>query len=122
MSQEGFTMQYKINDIVKGQVTGIEDYGIFVKLDKTHIGLIHISEITEGYVNNINNFVKIDEMIFVRILDIDNKTGQMKLSIKNINYKENGLTQNIQESIRGFLPLQQNLSIWTEEKLKEIKD
>jgi len=115
-------MQYKINDIIKGQVTGIEEYGIFVRIDESFIGLIHISEITEGYVTNINNFVQIDEMIYVRILEVNEQTKQMKLSIKSINYKENGMTQNIQESLRGFLPLQENLVKWTDEKLKEFKN
>ena len=115
-------MEYKVNDIIKGKVTGIESYGVFVRVDGDYIGLIHISEITEAYVTNINNFVEIGENIFVRILDVDKANKQMKLSIKNINYKENGKTQNIEESIRGFLPLQQNLSIWTEEKLKEIEE
>ena len=115
-------MGYKIDDIIKGQVTGIEEYGAFIRLDDDYTGLIHISEITDGFVTNIKNFVQIDENIFVRILEIDEQTKNMKLSIKNINYKENGMTQKIPESIRGFLPLQENLGKWTEEKLKEIEE
>ena len=114
-------MQYKINDIIKGQVTGIETYGVFVRLDDGHTGLIHISEITDGFVSDINNYVQINENIFVRIINYDEATNHLKLSIKNINYKENGMTQNIPESIRGFLPLQEKLGQWTEEKLKEIE-
>ena len=115
-------MQYNVGDIIKGEVTGIEDYGIFVNIDETYSGLIHISEITEGFVNNINNFVQIGEKIFVHVLTIDKKSKHMKLSIKNINYKENGMTQKIPESIRGFLPLQENLEKWTQEKLQEYDD
>jgi len=113
-------MQYKEGDIVKGEVTGIEDYGVFVQLEDGASGLIHISEITEGYVNNINSFVELGEKIYVHILEINKQTKHMKLSIKNINYKENGLTQKIPESVRGFLPLHENLVKWTAEKLKEI--
>ena len=115
-------MQYKENDIIKAKVTGIESYGVFVRIDEDYTGLIHISEITQAFVTNISNFVEIGENIFVRILEVDSKNKNMKLSIKNINYKEDGKTQNIEESIRGFLPLQQNLSRWTEEKLKEIEE
>ena len=114
-------MQYKINDIIKGRVTGIESYGVFIRIDENYTGLIHISEITDGFVTNINNFVELEENIFVRVLEIDNNHKHMKLSIKSINYKEDGKTQKIEESIRGFLPLQQNLDIWTNEKLKEIE-
>jgi len=113
-------MTYKIDDIVKGEVTGIEEYGIFIRLDGNYNGLIHISEITGGFVSNINNYVSIGETIYVRILDINEKISQMKLSIKSINYKEDGMTQKVQESIKGFLPLQEHLEEWTEEKLKEI--
>ena len=122
MLREAIVMKCKIGDIIKGEVTGIEDYGVFVRLEDGYNGLIHISEITGGFVSDINDYVKIGEHIFVHILDLNEKCKQMKLSIKNINYKEDGKTQNIPESIRGFLPLQENLPIWTEEKLKEIDE
>jgi len=115
-------MEHKVGDIVKGEVTGIEEYGVFVRLDNEYSGLIHISEITTGFVSEINNFVKIGEKLFVRILDINPDSKQIKLSIKNINYKEDGLTQKIPESIKGFLPLEEKLPEWTEEKLKEIEE
>ena len=115
-------MEHKIGDIVKGEVTGIEEYGVFVRLESEYSGLIHISEITSGFVSEISNFVQIGEKIFVRILDIKEDTKQLKLSIKNINYKEDGLTQKIPESIKGFLPLEEKLPEWTEEKLKEIEE
>ena len=114
-------MDYKIDDIVKGEVTGIEEYGIFIRLEDGYNGLVHISEITDGFVSSIENFVKIGEHVFVRILSIEEKSKQMRLSIKSINYKEDGLTQKIPESIRGFLPLEEKLKEWTAEKLDEIK-
>ena len=115
-------MEHKVGDIIKGEVTGIEEYGVFVRTDSDYSGLIHISEITTGFVSEITNFVQIGEKIFVRILEINDDTKQLKLSIKNINYKENGLTQKIPESIKGFLPLEEKLPEWTEEKLKEIEE
>ena len=50
--------KYKVNDIVEGLVTGITEYGIFVSLDEYYSGLIHISEISDNFVRDINNFVK----------------------------------------------------------------
>ena len=122
IGKEAISMEYKQGDIIKGEVSGIEDYGIFVKLENNYSGLIHISEITDGFVNSINNFVTIGEKIYVRVLDVDTNNKQMKLSIKNINYKESGKTQKIPESLRGFLPLQEELPKWTAEKLKEIDE
>ena len=45
--------KYEKGNIVVGQVTGIEKYGIFIGLDEFYSGLIHISEISKGYVKNI---------------------------------------------------------------------
>ena len=73
-------MQYAIGDIIKGEVTGIEEYGVFIRLESEYSGLIHISEITTGYVNDINTFVSVGEKIFVRILEINEGTKQVKLS------------------------------------------
>ncbi|NLL01789.1 MAG: S1 RNA-binding domain-containing protein [Mollicutes bacterium] len=108
-------------DIVPAEVTGIEEYGFFVKVADKYNGLIHISEIIEGYVNNIHDYVKVGETIYVHILDIDEEHNQMKLSIKNINYRINNSNNNVQESLRGFLPLHEKLDDWTNETLEEIK-
>ena len=51
--------KYAKGKIVEATVTGIENYGVFVNLDDYYSGLIHISEISHGFVRNINNFVKV---------------------------------------------------------------
>ena len=56
-------LKYEKGKIVTGQVTGIEKYGIFVTLDEYYSGLIHISEICDGYVNDINSVANIGETI-----------------------------------------------------------
>lgn len=111
----------KKGDIVLAEVTGIEDYGFFVKVANKYNGLIHISEIIEGYVSNIHDYIKVGETIYVHILDIDEEHTQMKLSIKNINYRINNSNNRTQESLRGFLPLHEKLDYWTNETLEEIK-
>ncbi len=110
----------KINDIVKGIVTGIEPYGIFVIVDD-YTGLIHISEIANKFVSNIANYVSIGEKIYCKVLDIDNDNKKLKLSIKGLNYKEFYKNRKVKESVRGFTPLEENLSIWTEEAMKELE-
>lgn len=111
---------YKKGDIVKGNVTGIEDYGIFINLENDYSGLIHISEISQGYVTNPNKFVAIGDIIYVHILDVNDEDKKLILSIKNINYKYNDEKALIKESVRGFLPLHEKLKEWTDEKLKEL--
>ena len=45
---------YKVGEIIEAEVTGIESYGIFVKVDKEYNGLIHISEIDNNYTKTYN--------------------------------------------------------------------
>ena len=108
-------------DIIKGQVTGIENYGIFINVDDDNSGLIHISEISEGFVKDINDFVKIGETIYCRVLEYDKDNHNLKLSIKNINYRIKKGKDKFNETVRGFSPLKDNLDKWIEEKKQEIE-
>ena len=110
--------------IIRGVVTGIEPYGAFVSCDDYYTGLIHISELSSGYVKNITDFVNIGDIIFVEILDIDEELGHLKLSIKNINYRNKHVTKKrkIKETPLGFKTLEYKLPKWIEEALKTIKN
>ena len=78
--------KYEIGEIVKCIVTGIEKYGIFVKINNDYNGLIHISEITIHFVRNINDYVSVGEEIYCKIIEQDENSKQLKLSIKNIDF------------------------------------
>ena len=109
--------------IIRGTVTGIESYGVFVSCDDYYTGLIHISEISHGFVKNITDFVHIGDLIFVEILDVDEELGHLKLSIKNIEYKKKVAIRRkrIQETTLGFKTLEYKLPFWISESLKKIK-
>lgn len=110
-----------VGSVVLGEVTGIESYGIFVKLNEKYSGLVHISEITEKFVKDIHNYANVGEKIYVEIKDIDLNTNKCILSVKGLNYRidENAL---IKESVRGFTPLKQHLPEWIDSKYKEIHE
>lgn len=114
---------YKKGKIVQGTITGIENYGAFVSLDEYYSGLIHISEISHKFVKDINEFFKVGETIYVEILDIDEESAQLKLSIKNIEYKKKQYSnkKKIKETSLGFKTLAYKLPIWIEESLKNQK-
>lgn len=76
--------KYYPGNIVKGKVVGIKPYGIFVSLDDDVLGLLHISEISDGFVSNIYKLVKIGDIIETKILDIDYQDKKAKLSMKAI--------------------------------------
>ena len=113
--------KYKIGSIVEGNVTGIENYGVFVSLDEYYTGLIHISEISHGFVRDINTFVKLGDTIKVKVIEVDDESCHVKLSIKDINYR---ITKPKREEIKevgsGFGILEKNLPSWIEEKKAEI--
>lgn len=115
--------KYKKGRIIRGTVTGIESYGVFVSCDEYYSGLIHISEISYGYVKKITDYVNVGDVIYVEILEVDESLGQLKLGIKNIDYKCNrGVRRKrIQETSLGFSTLAYNLPIWIEKSLKKIK-
>ena len=115
-------MQYKQGDIVLGTVSGIQPYGAFIKLDNSEQGLIHISEISYSYVKNITDFVNVGDLIYAEVIDIDESLGQLKLSIKNIDYRYNrGVRKHrIIETESGFNTLASMLPIWIEENLKKM--
>ena len=112
--------KYKEGKIVKGTVTGIESYGIFVSLDDYYSGLIHISEVSHNFVSDIKNFVKVGDIINVEIIGVDEENNHLKLSIKNINYRINyqKKKKKIVETKQGFNTLAHYLPIWIDKKIK----
>ncbi len=115
--------KYQVGNIVTGCVTGIEKYGIFVSLDNYYSGLIHISEISEGFVRNISDYVNIGETIKVKIISIDNNDFHVKLSIKDIDYRINRKKRvKIVETPKGFSTLEKMLDIWIKEKFSKISN
>lgn len=111
----------QVGSVVEGVVTGIKDYGIFVKINNDYSGLIHISEISNRYVNNINEYVSIGEHIYVLIKSIDYNNKRCVLSIKDINYRPNA-EHKIRETLHGFATLKEQLPKWIESKNKELDE
>ncbi len=73
--------KYHVGDTVKGTITGVVDFGAFMKFDKKDIeGLIHISELDWQLVASPGDIVKVDEKVEVKIIEI--KNGRVSLSLK----------------------------------------
>ncbi len=71
-----------------GKVVRITDFGAFVNILPGRDGLVHISQITEDRVENVNDYLRVGDDVRVRVLDIDN-TGRIRLSIKAITEEQN---------------------------------
>ncbi|MBU6321510.1 MAG: 30S ribosomal protein S1 [Patescibacteria group bacterium] len=77
--------KYQVGDVVTGEVTGVVDFGVFVKLEPGLEGLVHISELDWGLVEDPHALVHVGESVRVKVIDI--KDGKVSLSIKAL--KEN---------------------------------
>jgi len=70
-----------VGSIVEGVITGITKFGAFVELPGGSTGLVHISEIADEYVKDINDFYKKADKVEVKVLTVEDK-GKIGLSIK----------------------------------------
>lgn len=74
-------MQLEAGKILEGKVTGITKFGAFVELEPGKVGMVHISEISTTYVNDINDVLTMGQMVKVKILNVGDD-GKISLSIK----------------------------------------
>jgi len=81
VTENAEVQEYSPGELLKGLITGITSFGAFVRLPDGKEGLVHISEIANTYVTNIDNFVKLNQEVTVKVLGKNNK-GKYDLSIK----------------------------------------
>lgn len=116
----------KIGDLVEGRVTGIKPYGIFVQLLKSdQVGLIHISEVKSGYVADIRDSIRINQRLLAQVIDIDEFTQKISLSLRSLEKKSQPLRYRHRFSNHryqtGFTPLAKQLPIWIEDGMTALK-
>lgn len=74
-------MSIEVGSIIEGTVTGITHFGAFVELPNGQTGLVHISEVANTYVKDINEYLKKQDRVKVKVLSVDSG-GKIGLSIK----------------------------------------
>ena len=74
-------MDLEVGAILEGKVTGITKFGAFVQLPGGSSGLVHISEIANAYVSDVNEYLKLGDTVKVKVIGI-NDAGKINLSIK----------------------------------------
>jgi len=77
-------MSIAVGGIIEGVVTGITSFGAFVQLPGGAVGLVHISEVADSYVKDVKDFLKENDRVKVKVINIDEK-GKIGLSIKQAN-------------------------------------
>ncbi len=68
--------------VVTGKVTAIEKFGVFVEIGAERPGMVHVSELTHGYVKNPAEVVNMGDEVEAKVLEIDRRKKQIKLSMK----------------------------------------
>ncbi|MFD1851197.1 S1 domain-containing post-transcriptional regulator GSP13 [Oceanobacillus bengalensis] len=76
------TNKFEAGQVLDGKVTGIQPYGAFIALDEETQGLVHISEITHGFVKDINEHLTVGDEVKVKVINVDDAKGKVSLSIR----------------------------------------
>ncbi len=74
-------MGISVGSIVDGRVTGITKFGAFVEIENGVSGLVHISEVANAYVKDVNDYLKENDIVTVKVVNIG-ENGKIGLSIK----------------------------------------
>ncbi|AIK37409.1 RNA-binding protein S1 [Bacillus pseudomycoides] len=74
-------MSIEVGSKLQGKVTGITNFGAFVELPEGLTGLVHISEVADNYVKDINDHLKVGDQVEVKVINVE-KDGKIGLSIK----------------------------------------
>ena len=82
-------MGIEIGSIIEGKVTGIAKFGAFVSFGEGKSGLVHISEVSSGFVSDINEHLKVGDSVKVKVISVDDK-GRINLSIRQAQPKPEG--------------------------------
>lgn len=136
-SKAAVEQSYKIGDVLSGAVTGTVDFGVFVKLDEGVEGLVHISEIDWGLVEDPKAFVKVGDRVQVKVIEIkDNKVSLSMKALKEnpwvaaakkykkdqvvkavvIKYNKHGALASVEEGVAGLVHISE---FENEAKLRE---
>lgn len=96
-------MAIKVGEIVNGTITGITNFGAFVKISDQQTGLVHISEVSHDYVSNIKDYLKEGQTVQVKIVEIDPK-GKISLSIRQAKKKSVKMPEVVDLNARNRQP------------------
>ena len=88
--------------ILEGTVTGITKFGAFIELSTGETGLVHISEVADSYVNDVNEFLKVKDVVKVKVINVDDK-GKVGLSIRQAKEKQKQPTVSFEDRLARFM-------------------
>ncbi len=116
----------EVGSVVEGVVTGITNFGAFVELPNGQTGLVHISEIADTYVHEVEDYVKRNERVKVKVLSINEDGSKIALSLSQGNpgppeFVPPGPKQRPRRSSGGFEDKVQEFMKESDERLSEFR-
>ena len=121
-------MSYKIGDILIGKVNQVRPYALFLTFEDGTTGLLHISELSDDYIRDIERFGSVGDEMKVKVLSIDPSNGFLRVSYKVIPDSEkytthvNGNRSAPQFDEADFTDLVEKLPEWINETLQKAKE
>ena len=115
--------KYSVKDIVKGKVTRIVKFGLFIQIEEDLEGLVHISELSQEPVKRPSDIAKIGDELEIRIIDIDFDKRRMAFSIKQVEKMEDGKEEKEEERVEKTKtePRDKKSKVVKEEPEKAVK-
>jgi len=118
----------ELGSVVEGKVTRIMNFGAFVELEDKKVGLIHISEVADEYVNTVDDFLKEGDTVQAKVISID-ANGKIALSIKKLKQQQKQEAEKQFRSQKGkpagrgdFKPNRQTSASFEDKLSKFLKD
>ena len=120
-------MNYQVGQLVIGKVYNVKPYALFMSFEDGVTGLLHISEISDSFVRDIEKYGSVGDEIKVKILSIDKENGFLRVSYKAIPEEERYSTHNSssrsipQFDEADFTDLEEKLPEWINATLEKAK-
>ena len=119
-------MKYQVGQLIVGKVYNVKPYALFMSFEDGVTGLLHISEISDSFIRDIEKYGSVGDEIKVKILSIDKDNGFLRVSYKQVPPEEMYSSHTNQRrmpttSEDEFLPLKEKLDSWIKEAYENIE-
>ena len=119
-------MKYQVGQLIVGKVYNVKPYALFMSFEDGVTGLLHISEISDSFIRDIEKYGSVGDEIKVKILSIDKDNGFLRVSYKQVPPEEMYSSHTNQRKVLTtsedeFLPLKEKWDSWIKEAYENIE-
>lgn len=114
---------YKVDDLIYVTITQVKPYAAFFVTDDNVKGMVHVSELSDSFIKDIDKILIPGDVIKVKILKIDDADGFIRASYKQIDDKDKfsshiNIRHGLNEDEKEFEPLARNIQTWIDKTIK----